>query len=121
MPKRGDLMIKIDSIQIPTPSDYNVGIQDLSKAERNARGTMIIERIAIKRKLELSWVYLAKDQLQQLLNAVSPVFFTVEYPDPLTGAAKTGTFYVGDRKAGAIDYRNGQPRWKDITFNLIER
>lgn len=114
-------MIKIDNVEIPTPSTFTASVMDLSKAERNARGTIIIERIATKRKLELSWSYLDKDRLQQLLTAVSPVFFTVEYPDPQTGEMRTGTFYAGDRKTGMIDFRNGVPRWRDVSFNLIER
>lgn len=114
-------MIKIDGLELPTPSEYRVSIQDLSKAERNARGTMIIERIATKRKLELAWKYLNKEQLSQLLNLVAPVFFTVEYIDPQENKKKSGIFYCGDRSVGALDYRNGNIRWKDIKFNLIER
>lgn len=114
-------MIKIDGVAIPTPSDYTVGIMDLSKAERNARGDMIIERIATKRKIELSWNYLNKEDLSTLFNLVSPVFFTVEYIDPQSNAKKTGTFYAGDRSAGALDYKNGSIRYKDIKFNLVER
>lgn len=68
-------MIKINGVEIPTPSDYSVGIQDISKAERNANGTMIMERIATKRKIELVWKYLSKEDLSKVLNAVSPVFF----------------------------------------------
>ena len=94
---------------------------DLTKAERNARGTLILERIATKRKIELSWNYLDKDKLSQLLNLVSPVFFQVEYIDPQDNRRKTGTFYAGDRKVGALDYRNGVIRYKDIKFNIIER
>lgn len=114
-------MIKINGITIPTPSDYTVGIMDLSKAERNARGTLIIERIATKRKIELSWNYLDKVSLSQLLKLVSPVFFQVEYIDPQENTWKTGTFYAGDRHVGALDYRNGNIRYKDIKFNIIER
>lgn len=114
-------MITIDGITIPTPTEYRVGIQDISKAERNARGAMIIERIATKRKLELSWQYLSQEQLQQLLQLVAPVFFSVSYPDPQDGTTRTGTFYCGDRSTGALDYRNGQIRWRDIKFNLVER
>lgn len=114
-------MIKIDGVEIPTPSDYTVGIMDLSKAERNARGDMIIERIATKRKIEMSWNYLTKEQLSNLFNLVSPVFFEVEYIDPQDNGIKTGTFYAGDRKAGALDYKNGVIRYKDISFNAIER
>lgn len=114
-------MLRIDGVEVPTPSEYLVGIQDLSKAERNARGTMIIERIATKRKLELVWKYLSKSELSQLLNLISPVFFEVEYLDPQDNRRKTGTFYSGDRSVGALDYINGQIRWKDIKFNLVER
>lgn len=114
-------MIKIDGITIPTPSDYQVGIMDISKAERNARGNLIIERIATKRKLEFSWNYLSIEDLSRLLKLVSPVFFQIDYIDPQENAWKTGTFYVGDRKAGALDYKNGNIRYKDIKFNIIER
>lgn len=114
-------MIAIDGVVIPTPSTYLVGIMDISKAERNAKGEMIIERVATKRKLELSWLHLSAVELQALLQSVSPVFFVVQYPDPQDGAIRTGTFYTGDRSVGALDYKEGQVRWRDIKFNLVER
>jgi hypothetical protein len=114
-------MIKIDGYDIPTPSEYSVGVMDITKAERNANGTMIIEKIATKRKIELNYKYLSNSDLQSLLNKISPTFFSVAYPDSLTGAIRTATFYVGDRTAGAIDYKIGVIRWKDCKFNLIER
>ncbi|UWG96777.1 hypothetical protein LPY66_18150 [Dehalobacter sp. DCM] len=113
-------MITINGNAIPIPSSFGIGIQDISKAERNARGTMIIERITTKRKLELGWSYLSKTDLAALLTAVSPVTFTVVYPDAQTGANRSGTFYCGDRSAGMIDYRGGIPRYKDVKFSLIE-
>lgn len=114
-------MIKINNTELPAPVEYQVGIMDLSKAERNANGLMIIERIATKRKIELSWLYLERSELAALLNLVSPVFFMVEYLDPQTNNKKSGTFYVGDRTCGALDYINGKIRWKDLKMNLIER
>lgn len=114
-------MIKVNGVSLPTPSDYKIGIQDISKAERNANGTMIIERIATKRKIELSWQYLSEQDLQQVLNAVSPVFYQVEYLDPQERRMKSGTFYSGDRNVGALDYIKGKVRWKDCKFNIVER
>lgn len=114
-------MIKINGVVLPAPSEFQVNIMDLSKAERNARGTIIIERIATKRKIELEWSYLNKDDLSMVLNLVNSVFFTVDYIDPQTNGWRKGTFYVGDRSVGALDYRNGVIRYKDIKFNLIER
>lgn len=114
-------MIKINGVVLPAPTDYQVSINDISNAERNANGTMIIERIATKRKLELAWKFLSKEDLSRLLNLVSPVFFQVEYIDPQDGGVRNGTFYAGDRSAGALDFINGNIRYKDAKFNLIER
>lgn len=93
---------------------------DISKAERNAKGNMIIERITTKRKLEMTWNVLTETELSSLLNAVSPTSFLVEYLDPQTNARRTGRFYVGDRKMGLYSFCRGLPRWRDIGFNFIE-
>lgn len=113
-------MIFINSVQISTPSNFQIGIMDISKAERNAKGNLIIERINTKRKLELSYGYLSAAALSTLLTAISGTTFSVSYPDAQTGASRTGTFYVGDRSAGAIDIQSGVVRYKDVKFNLIE-
>lgn len=113
-------MILINSVQIATPSTFQIGIMDISKAERNANGTLIIERITTKRKLELSYNYMSAADLATLLTAISGVTFSVTYPDAQTGANRTATFYVGDRTAGAIDYQGSTMRYKDVKYNLIE-
>lgn len=114
-------MISINGVTIPAPTNYNVGIQDISKAERNARGTMIMEIIATKRKIDMTWMHLSKTQYQQLLDLVSNTFFDVRYPDPQTGTSRTGTFYVGDRTLGGLDYIDGVMHWRDCKFSVIER
>lgn len=114
-------LIIVNGVTLPTPSEYNPGLMDLSKAERNAVGTMIIERIATKRKIELGWPVLTGAQYSQILNAVDPVFFTVTYFDPKANGMLTGTFYCGDRQAPMMKYENGVATWKDVKFNLIER
>ncbi len=116
-------MLKIAGADIPAPTDYQVGIMDLDgETARTASGLMVRDRIAVKRKLELSWKYLTAVELSQILKAVSPVFVNVTYDDPETNELQTGTFYAGDRTAGAIDYSSGKVQgWKDVKFNLIEQ
>ena len=114
-------LITVNGVALPTPSELTTGVMDLSKAERNTNGLMLIERIATKRKLEMSWTFLTANQLRDILQRVSPVFFSVTYVDPQTDSLKTGTFYVGDRNAGTLDYFNGVARYKDVTMNFIER
>jgi hypothetical protein len=114
-------LVTINGVNVPTPSDFQVGIMDISKAERNANGLMIIERIATKKKLSLSYVYLTATDLKTILNAVAPVFYNVTYLDPVSNSNVTGSFYSGDRNMGMIDFLNGVPRYKDLKIELIER
>jgi hypothetical protein len=114
-------LISINGVDLPTPTDLDIGIMDLSKAERNAKGTMIIERITTKQKLGLSYALLGGSDLSKVLNAVDPVFFSVTYFDPKINGFRTGTFYCGDRDCVMLDFKNGVPRYKDIKFDLIER
>lgn len=114
-------LVTANGVDLPTPTDLSVGIMDISKAERNAAGTMIIERITTKRQITLSWSYLSASDLSTVLNAVSPVFYDVTYLDPQTGGNRTGSFYCGDRNLGMMDFINGVPRYKDVKFDLIER
>jgi hypothetical protein len=114
-------LLKINGVDMPTPSTMSVAVEDLVHAERNARGKMIDELIAIKDKIELTWAYLTPVQLSQLLTAVKPRSFNVTYMDPVTNSLKTTACYSGPKTAPIMDYINGVLRYKDVRLNLIER
>ena len=79
-------MLKINSVSISVPSVFQVDIQDIDgESNRNARGELLRDRIAVKRKLNCEWPPLTAEECSTLLNAVSGVFFNVHYPDPMTG------------------------------------
>lgn len=113
-------MISINGTPLPSPTQYDVSIQDLSKGERNVNGLLLLERIATKRKIDLSWKMLTQAQFSLILNLVSDVFFSVAYQDPQDGS-RTGTFYCGDRKAPAMNYVNGIVQYREVGFSIIER
>lgn len=114
-------LIQINGVDLTTPSEYNLGIMDITESQRNALGTMLIERIAQKKKIQLRYTYLDATSLANVLSKVNPIYFNVTYLDPITNNYKTGSFYCGDRTIGLIDFRNGTPRYKDVSFDLIER
>lgn len=114
-------MLKINGVDIPTPSAMQVGIHDISNAERNAKGNMMIDRIATKRKIELGWGPLSPLEMSVILNAVKDVFFSVTYPEPMTGDMQTKTFYVGDRTTPMLIFQDGQPTWENLKMNFVER
>lgn len=114
-------MLEVNNMPIPSPTEFKVGIMDISEAERNAQGDMLIDRIATKRKLELKWDYLSAQEMSRLLQLVNSVYFFVKYPDPMTGRLETKHFYCGDRNIGMYKYEKGQAFWSDASFNFIER
>jgi hypothetical protein len=105
---------------MPTPSEVSFGINDVSKAQRNANARMLIERIATKDKIEFTWSYLTASELTSLLTAVKGTTFSVTFTHPQTGLTKTGTFYAGDRTVEVMDYYSSVPRYKNAKFNVIE-
>lgn len=114
-------LVTANGVALPTPTDFQVTISDLTKNDRNAAGTMIIERIATKQKLSLSYAYLSASDLSTILNAISPVFYNVTYLDPMTNAYVTSSFCTSDRNMGMIDFVGGIPRYRDLKFDLTER
>lgn len=113
-------LLTINGVVMPTPTEMQIGAYDISKAERNAKGNMIIERINTKKKLEIKYAYITAADLQTVMNAVSPTYFSVTYLEPQAGDFRTSSFYAGDRTVGYIDYINGIPRYKDFGVSLIE-
>jgi hypothetical protein len=113
-------LITISGVAMPTPTDLQVGIQDISKAERNANGTMIIERVTTKIKLNFTYAYINENDAAFILKHIAPTSYRVTFLHPETKYITSGTFYCGDRNLGMIDYVKEVPRYKDFTFNLIE-
>lgn len=114
-------MLKINGVAIATPKVFEVTVSDLDgESNRNANGELIRDRIAVKRKINLEWGPLTQSKISTLLNAISSVFFTVEFPDPQLGLI-TKTMYVGDRTSPVYSYINGIVKWEGLKMNFIEK
>lgn len=118
--------MKINGTTYPDPTSMNIGIMHIDKAERStSNADMIIDAVAIKRKLEMSWDYLSNAATVSLMSAVTSLtnrFVTIEYSDPLTGAKRTGTFYTGDKAFDTGLLVSGVATYfKNVTFNAIEK
>jgi hypothetical protein len=93
-------LLKIENVALPTPTAIQPTIQDLDSEDgtgRNQAGTMFRDRVAVKRSVHCEWGPLTKAEMSALLRAMSPVSFSLTYPDPMEGAIKTITAYVGNR------------------------
>ena len=114
-------MIKINGVAIATPKVFEATVSDIDgETNRNAKGELIRDRVAVKRKINLEWGTLEQSEMSKILNAVSNVFFTVEFPDPQLGLI-TKTMYVGDRTSPAYSYIDNKIKWQGLKMNFIEK
>lgn len=114
-------LLTIGGVIMPTPTKLGIGVMDLSKAERSSKGKMIIERIATKKKLNISYSYLTGVDLEKILQAIAPTFYDVTYFDPVYNSFKTASFYCGDRNMDMVSFINNVPKFENVSFDLIER
>lgn len=114
-------MLIINGVNVVAPKSMSVSISDIDgDTGRNANGTIVRDRVAIKRKIELEWGMLTQAEISQLLNAVSSVFFSVTFIDPQQGQV-TKTMYVGDRSAPVFSFNEKFKPWSGLKMNLIEQ
>lgn len=113
-------MIKIAGADIPSPTEIIPSMYDITEGERDSTGTMHIDLVATKYKLQLKWGILSKNEISTLLGKIKPITFNVTFDDPESGSEKTINVYKGDRTIPVLIYKDGEPCYKDFAVNLIE-
>lgn len=104
----------------PAPVDVSLSYYDLTKSERTADGTMQMEYITTKRRLNVMWSYMKDSDFQDMLSffRLHKPFFNVVYN--VSGTEEDYLCYCGniDTKLGYI--LNGIRYWEEITIAFIE-
>lgn len=105
------------------PSQYKWSLNNVNAADsgRTYDGTMYTNRVTQKRKLELEFHGLSWEEASEVLQVVNSEYCRIQYPDMLTGALRTGTFYAGDQECSAYVWWTGKKILSTINFNVIER
>ena len=119
------MKLLIDGVEISAyPSKFQVTTLDLDDGEatvRTADGTLNRDRITVKRQIDMEWGVLPWASISAILSAMGGVFFDLNYPDPMTGAYETKTFYVGNRPAPAAVSKGNEILWSGLKVTLTER
>ena len=118
-------LLSINGVAMPTPSKFNITLNDLDSEEtgRSIDGNLHRDVIGTNfRTIDLEWKTMGRSDLRRLLNAVSNVNFTVTYYDPIEDAMISKLMYAGNRKVDMYNYviDNGQPVWLNISVSLIQ-
>ena len=112
---------KIGTTTIVSPDKFKISHFNLTKANRTADGTMVMELIAKKEKFSFTYYYLTGTDLAQLVTLLfgDDLFFDLTYTR--NDIEYTKTVYVGEIKYEEGITQTGQEVWKNIDFNLIEQ
>lgn len=117
-------MFKVNNVTMPEPSEISVSINDLDvDSTRNAKGDLIRDRVAVKRKYEIAYKSLSADDLSKILNAMKDEFFDATLIDPMENKAVTRKYYVGDRSIGVYSYNSKYKKcmYKDVKFSIVQK
>ena len=80
----------INGKTIKSPTEITISPEHLDKAERTLDGTMVIDVIGTKKKVDVSWEYLAKEDLKVLTTeSGSDRFSRITFHNGETGELET--------------------------------
>ena len=116
------LLIKINGEALPTPSDYQVSLNDL-----DAQGDRPITTGKLKRKrirknvLSVDLVYLLKDfpNTSEILQMIDDETFKVDIYDAVGGVIASKTMYAGPKKYGYV-VTQFEPKAQGLSISLVE-
>ena len=116
-------MLWIDGVKMPSPSELTVSIEERGDdSECNVLGERVVDRLAVKRVIELSWAMLSAEEMALLFDAATEaVFFTAKFPDPITGAQSEAVCRAVGRSARLFRMDGGAARWTDVSMKWEER
>lgn len=119
-------VLKINGQAIINPTTLQWEESDLDSSEgtgRNQLGDMFRDRLTTKRKVSSTFPPMKDNQMASLLEAISPSFFELEYPDPKLGKRNTITVYVSDRSVPVYMYDKilKQWIWQGMSVDFIEK
>lgn len=117
-------LLKIGNKDLPAPTVLQPGLQDLDSEDgtgRNQEGTMFRDRVAVKRTVHCEWGVLNRQEMSDLLKAMSPASFKLIYPDPQEGLLKEITAYVGNRNpAMCAAISDTDWMWTGLSVDFVE-
>ena len=114
-------MIAINGLSLPAPGSLSVQVEPKGgSGQYNALGQWVMDGGVEKRTVEISWPRMSGALLGDLsLQLRQGGFFTLSYPDPLSGSREMRCRLVRQR-ARVWRYQNETPLWADVYLMLEE-
>lgn len=119
------VLLNINNIDMPKPTSYQVGVQDLDSESsvRSESGVLHRDRIrAGIRKIDVGWTAKTAD-ISKILKASAGESVVVKFFDPEENDIITATMYASDRVPALrvlTDDSGATSAWWDLSFSLVE-
>ncbi len=115
--------LKINGKTIKAPTEITISPEILDKVERTIDGTMVVDIVADKRKVDVSWDYLSKEDMTLLVKQISEdKFAEISFHDNITGEIVT----MVARSEGLTyqpyyNWSKSKIMWKGVSISFSER
>lgn len=116
-----------ESLILPDITNINFGKERITKEQRSMNGLMIVDVIAIKDTIELSWNFMkisTLNQIKKIVENYEQIFFDVEITMTESGSSKQHTInktvFLSDITYVPYFYDNGLI-WRDIVIKFTEQ
>ncbi len=114
---------KVNGYKIKAPTEITISPESLDKAERTMDGTMVVDIIGSKRKIDVNWEYLSKEDMKTLATAVKNTAFTlVTFHDKDAGELVSITARAeGLTYSPYFDWAKNKLLWKGVAVSFKEK
>ncbi|MDE6604782.1 MAG: hypothetical protein K2K85_02030 [Clostridia bacterium] len=114
---------EINGTVIRAPTEIVITPEVLDKTERTMDGTMVVDIIGVKQKINVSWDYLSKADMTVLTKAIGGgTFAKIAYPQDGTGELITMIARAeGLTYQPHYDWAKGELMCKSVAVSFSER
>lgn len=114
---------KINGRNLKSPKDISQSYDILDKIERTLDGTMVVDIIGNKVKLDVTWDYLSNEDMMILKDELfKNTFATITFHSPDTGALKTIEARARDfNYQPGYDWTKAKLMWRNVSVNFEEK
>ena len=117
-------MVTIDGLALPAPTALTVSYDSVGRSAVTADGSLVADRLAVKRRAKLVWRGLERADTARTLTALTQgTFLAVTLPDPRLGdvASLTMTLSRLDTEVLTVDGDARPGVCQQVTAVLTER
>lgn len=120
-----DFDIYVNNVKLPYVATYQVGWYDVSRDSgrdtTTADGTMILNVISQKYRLDITTKYLTGTELNEFFTQIKNApTMTVSFYDPYTASRVTKNMYRGDRVTNLRYTTNDNSMFEPVSIALIQ-